>query len=102
MRRRGGGLSRARAPARRTPRPRAASQVDDEYLEICAAGARDASSRHAVFSFVAGTWRKDYRALLGRLALPTLVVSGRDVGAAGAGVGKAQPEQVDKTSYKGL
>ena len=69
---------------------------------VCSRGAQDASSRHAVFSFVAGTWRKDYRALLGRLALPTLVVSGRDVGAAGAGVGKAQPEQVDKTSYKGL
>jgi len=78
------------------------SQVDDAYLEVCAAGARDASTRHAVFSFVAGTWRKDYRPLLSQLVLPTLVVSGRDVGAAGTGVGKAAPNQVDKTSYKGL
>ena len=30
------------------------------------------------------------------------MVSGRDVGAAGAGVGKAAPTEVDKTSYKGL
>ena len=30
------------------------------------------------------------------------MVSGRDVGAAGAGVGKAAPVDVDKTSYKGL
>ena len=40
--------------------------------------------------------------MLSKLALPTLVVSGRDVGAAGAGVGKAAPTEVDKTSYKGL
>ena len=40
--------------------------------------------------------RQDYRAMLGRLGLPTLIVSGRDVGAVGAGVGKAQPEQVDR------
>ena len=78
------------------------SQVDDAYLDICAAGARDASSRHAVFSFVAGTWRKDYRPLLASLSVPTLIVSGRDVGVAGAGVGKAAPAEVDKTSYKGL
>ena len=76
--------------------------VDDEYLEVCSRGAQDASSRHAVFSFVAGTWRRDYRPLLSTLAVPTLVVSGRDVGAAGAGVGKAAPQEVDKTSYAGL
>ena len=31
------------------------SQVDDAYLDVCEAGAADASSRHAVFSFVAGS-----------------------------------------------
>ena len=84
------------------------SLVDDDYLNICAAGASDASTRHAVFSFVAGTWRKNYLPLLGDLAVPTLVVSGRDVGA-GSGVGNAPPpppparaQDVDKTSYKGL
>jgi len=85
------------------------SQVDDAYLETCANGARDASSRHAVFSFVAGTWRRDYRGLLAKLALPTLIISGRDVGegaAGGAGVGRAPPKpeatEVDKTSFAGL
>ena len=79
------------------------SKVDDDYLDICVAGAKDASSRHAVFSFVAGTWRKNYTPLLGRLTLPTLIVSGRDIGA-GEGVGNAPsaPSEVDKTSYKGL
>ena len=73
-----------------------------DSLEVCSRGAQDASSRHAVFSFVAGTWRRDYRPLLSTLAVPTLVVTGRDVGAAGAGVGKAAPQEVDKTSYAGL
>jgi pimeloyl-ACP methyl ester carboxylesterase len=85
--------------------------VDDDYLDICAAGARDADTRHAIFSFVAGTWRQDYRPTLAALELPTLVVSGRDVGAsaaAGGGVGKAAPpppppaSTVDRTSFAGL
>ena len=89
-------------------RPR---QVDDAYLDTCAKGAADASTRHAVFSFVAGTWRQNYTGLLSSLALPTLIISGRDVGAAaaaGAGVGKAPPPPkpeattVDQTSFKGL
>ena len=87
------------------------SQVDDAYLDICSNGARDADTRHAVFSFVAGTWRQDYRKLLASLETPTLIVSGRDVGAAaadGAGVGKGSPppppaaSTVDKTSFGGL
>lgn len=87
------------------------AQVDDDYLETCAAGASDADTRHAVFSFVAGTWRKDYRALLNELAIPTLVISGRDVGASaadGGGVGKAPPppkpeaSEVDRTSFGNL
>ena len=79
------------------------SKVDDAYLDTCVAGAADASSRHAVFSFVAGTWRQDYTPLLSTLTLPTLIISGRDVGA-GEGVGNAptKPADVDKTSYKGL
>ena len=85
-----------------TTAARTLAKVDEAYLDICAAGARDAASRHAVFSFVAGTWRRDYRSLLAEITLPTLVLSGRDVGAAGAGGGKAAPTEVDKTSYKGL
>ena len=81
-------------------------QVDDAYLDICSAGARDADTRHAIFSFVAGTWRQDYRPLLATLETPTLILSGRDVGASG-GVGKAPPspppaDTVDKTSFGGL
>lgn len=79
------------------------AQVDETYLEICAAGAADASSRHAVFSFVAGTWRQNYRPLLERVDMPVLVVSGRDVGSgSGVGNGPTKAVEVDKTSYKGL
>ena len=85
-----------------TTAARTLAKVDEAYLDICAAGARDAASRHAVFSFVAGTWRRDYRSLLAEITLPTLVLSGRDVGAAGAGGGKAAPAEGDRTSYKGL
>jgi len=89
--------------------------VDDDYLDVCAAGAADAATRHAVFSFVAGTWRQDYRPLLAALATPTLVLSGSDVGAAaaaGGGVGRGEEGQtppappaaegVDRTSIRGL
>ena len=74
-------------------------------------GAADADTRHAFFSFVAGTWRQDYRPLLSALTLPTLIISGRDVGAGaaeGGGVGKApsppkpEAEEVDKTSFGNL
>jgi len=87
------------------------SEVDEAYLLMCEAGAADTSTRHAIFSFVAGTWRQDYRPLLASLALPTLVVTGSDVGATaadGAGVGRAPappkpaPTEVDKTSFGGL
>jgi len=95
-------------------------QVDDTYLDVCAAGAADADTRHAVFSFVAGTWRQDYRPLLAALTTPTLILSGRDVGPAastGGGVGNAeaaptaeasdggsrvQASDVDKTSFGNL
>jgi pimeloyl-ACP methyl ester carboxylesterase len=59
--------------------------VDDAYLDVCVAGARDADPRHAVFSFVSGTWRRDYRKLLATLETPTLIVTGRDVGSAAKG-----------------
>ncbi|KAL1500499.1 hypothetical protein AB1Y20_013156 [Prymnesium parvum] len=77
------------------------SQVDEAYLEMCAKGAEDTATRHAVFSFVAGTWRRDYRPVLASLRIPTLIVSGRDVRARGSAP-KPRVSEVDKTSLRGL
>merc|ERR1711990_53266 len=45
----------------------------------------------------------DYRPTLSTLALPTLIVSGRDVGGGDSlRKGATQPDEVDRTSYKGL
>lgn len=58
------------------------AQVDGEYLDVCRAGARDARTRHAIFSFVCGTWRRDYRPALAALGVPALVITGKDVAGA--------------------
>ncbi len=55
----------------------AAEDVDAEWLETLQAGAADAESRHAVFSFLAGFWRKDYGGAIAQIHHPTLVVLGK-------------------------
>jgi pimeloyl-ACP methyl ester carboxylesterase len=49
--------------------------VDEEWLEMLNTGAPMAS-RHAVFSFLAGFWRQDYRDAIAALTQPSLVVMG--------------------------
>lgn len=71
------------------------------YLETCSRGASDTSTRHAVFSFVAGTWRRDYRLQLRTLEIPTLIISGRDVGTRSSSE-KLEATEVDKSSAVGL
>ena len=53
-----------------------ASAVDDEWLSTLATDAKVAESRYAVFSFLAGFWRRDWEAAIAQLNLPTLVVIG--------------------------
>jgi pimeloyl-ACP methyl ester carboxylesterase len=53
-----------------------ADSVDAEWLNTLVAGAANAASRHAVFSFLAGFWRKDYGSLIANIKQPTLVVLG--------------------------
>lgn len=50
--------------------------VDQEWLETLEKGAKDMESRHAVFSFLAGFWRQNYRALIESITQPTLIVVG--------------------------
>jgi pimeloyl-ACP methyl ester carboxylesterase len=50
--------------------------VDSEWLEMLQQGATDPASRYAVFSFLAGFWRQDYRQSIASIQQPTLVVMG--------------------------
>lgn len=67
--------------------------VDAEWLEMLEAGAADSDSRHAVFSFLAGFWRRNYETDIQAIAQPTLVVVG-DTASSISQVGKAEtPDQ---------
>ncbi|WP_414530718.1 alpha/beta fold hydrolase [Nodularia chucula] len=50
--------------------------VDREWLDMLIPGAENPESRHAVFSFLAGFWRRDYSGYLACIKQPTLVVVG--------------------------
>lgn len=50
--------------------------VDQEWLKALEAGSRNPSSRHAVFSFLSGFWRRNWQPAIEQLALPTLVLVG--------------------------
>lgn len=53
-----------------------AEDITDDWLTMLDQGSQDMASRHAVFSFLAGFWRQDYRAAIAALQQPTLVVMG--------------------------
>lgn len=53
-----------------------AQAVDGEWLNTLEQGAENPESRHAVFSFLAGFWRKDYSQPIASIKQPTLVVVG--------------------------
>ncbi|MDJ1176919.1 alpha/beta fold hydrolase [Roseofilum capinflatum] len=50
--------------------------VDDEWLDTLKVGAENPASRHAVFSFLAGFWRRDYQEQIEKMTQPTLVCVG--------------------------
>ena len=50
--------------------------VDAEWLDTLKVGSQDMESRFAVFSFLAGFWRKDYQEMIKNLTQPTLILFG--------------------------
>lgn len=52
------------------------SSVDAEWLDTLENGAKNSASRHAVFSFLAGFWRQNYKEAIAAISQPTLVVVG--------------------------
>ena len=55
-----------------------ASAVDEEWLSTLVTDAKVAESRYAVFSFLAGFWRRNWEGAIAQLNLPTLVVIGNE------------------------
>jgi len=52
------------------------NSVDAEWLNTLENGAKNTASRYAVFSFLAGFWRQDYKEAIAAISQPTLVVVG--------------------------
>jgi pimeloyl-ACP methyl ester carboxylesterase len=53
-----------------------AKDVDNEWLDLLEKGAIDPQNRYAVFSFLAGFWRKDYSKLMKKLEQKILLLIG--------------------------
>lgn len=76
-----------------------AKDVDREWLDLLAVGSREARSRYAVFSFLAGFWRKDYALDMANLSQPTLVVIG-DRASSISRSGKSETPEDRKQAYE--
>ncbi|WP_416673454.1 alpha/beta fold hydrolase [Egbenema bharatensis] len=66
--------------------------VDHQWLDTLEAGATDLNSRYAVFSFLAGFWRKDYAIDMANLNVPVLVVIGEQASSISR-TGKGEPPE---------
>ena len=67
--------------------------VDDEWLDMLTEAALEPESRHAVFSFLAGFWRKNYTRLLKQLDQKTLLVMGETASSVSKDGFKEKPEK---------
>ncbi|MEB3262756.1 MAG: alpha/beta hydrolase [Synechococcus sp.] len=63
-----------------------AEDVDAEWLETLAEGSRSMATRWAVFSFLAGFWRRNWEPQLTALTIPLLVVFGQSA----TGIGRSR------------
>jgi len=73
-------------------------QVDREWLMMLREPSRDLATRYAVFAFLAGFWRRDYRADLEAWTKPTFAIFGE--GASGISKrGKYDPAELRLKNY---
>ncbi|MFQ6540071.1 MULTISPECIES: alpha/beta fold hydrolase [Aphanothece] len=63
-----------------------AEDVDTEWLDTLVEGSRSMATRWAVFSFLAGFWRRNWEPQLAELTIPLLVVFGESA----TGIGRAR------------
>jgi pimeloyl-ACP methyl ester carboxylesterase len=72
--------------------------VDAEWLAMLKQGSCPLDSRYAVFSFLAGFWRRDYTTLLEELQCPVLALFG-DQASGISRRGNREPPSVKATAY---
>jgi pimeloyl-ACP methyl ester carboxylesterase len=73
-------------------------KVDNQWLNTLHLGSRNMASRYAVFSFLAGFWRKGYYEQIHQLRQPTLVVMGEKASSIGK-KGKQETPDERLTEY---
>lgn len=69
------------------------SDIDAQWLDTLENGAVNLDSRHAVFSFLAGFWRQDYKDAITSTTQPTLVVVGKQASSISKTGQSETPEQ---------
>ena len=70
-----------------------AKDVDDQWLEILETAATNPQNRFAVFSFLAGFWRKDYSKLMKKLEQQILLLVGEKATSVSKDGFKETPDQ---------
>lgn len=75
-----------------------ADDVDGQWITSLTQGAANPATRHAVFSFLAGFWRRDYEAKIAAIAQPTLVLFGEQASSISQ-TGQAEPPQERLEQY---
>ena len=69
--------------------------VGEAWLTMLEKGAKNMNSRYAVFSFLAGFWRKDYAAQIAQIQQPVLIVMGEKSSTIDRTTAKRVEEQVE-------
>ncbi|MGF1479277.1 MAG: alpha/beta fold hydrolase [Cyanophyceae cyanobacterium] len=74
-----------------------AQDVDERWLDTLEAGATDLKSRYAVFSFLAGFWRRNYAQDMSAITQPTLVVVGEEASSISrSGQSESPKQRIDR------
>ncbi len=67
--------------------------VDDQWLDMLEKGGLNPKNRYAVFSFLAGFWRKDYTKLMKTMEQKTLLLMGKEATSVSKDGFKESPDQ---------
>lgn len=78
-----------------------AEDVDQNWLDLLEKGAKNDKSRYAVYSFLAGFWRKNYTDIMAEISIPTLAVFGTTASSISRSGFSETPEQRCQLYEKG-
>lgn len=78
-----------------------AEDVDQNWLDTLEQGAKNDNSRYAVYSFLAGFWRKNYTDIMAEISIPTLAVFGTTASSISRSGFSETPEQRCQLYEKG-